>query len=113
MNWLKYQFDIELIGKKIIMFDLDYLKKLALDIKFELSDEEAKDIDEEFETFSKQLAILDEIDTSSIEPMVYPFEEETSFLREDIVDHSISVEDALSNASDVKNGHFVVPRVVK
>ena len=35
------------------------------------------------------------------EPMVYPFEEETSFLREDEVGHVLSQQEALENAKSV------------
>ena len=45
--------------------------------------------------------------------MIYPFEAETKFLREDVVANVISQEDALSNAKSVKAGHVHVPKVVK
>ena len=45
--------------------------------------------------------------------MVYPFEEETSFLREDEVGHVLSQQEALENAKSVRAGHVHVPKVVK
>ena len=45
--------------------------------------------------------------------MVYPFEMPTTFLREDVVENVCSQEDALKNAKAQKEGHFVVPKVVK
>ena len=51
--------------------------------------------------------------TTVVEPMVYPFETPTSYLREDVVDHVISREDALANAPKVRECHIVVPKVVK
>ena len=45
--------------------------------------------------------------------MVYPFEEETTYLRNDEVSNIISQKDALSNAQNSKEGHFVVLKVVK
>ena len=45
--------------------------------------------------------------------MPYPFENETNYLREDVVTHVITQEDALRNASYSKEGHFVVHKVVK
>ena len=95
------------------MEDLEYFKKLALDLKFRLSKEEAEDIKEEFDTLLKQLSLFDDIDTDKAEPMVYPFEEDTYFLREDKADHTLNVSDAFKNAKNVKNGYFIVPRVVK
>lgn len=45
--------------------------------------------------------------------MVYPFEEATTFLREDVEEDVLSQEDALKNVKDVRMGHVHVPKVVK
>ena len=89
------------------------IKKLALDLKFALTDEEAADIQNDFTILDKKLALLDKIDTSKVEEMVYPFDDETTFLRKDEVTNVLSQEDALLNAAQVKQGHVVVPKVVK
>ena len=93
--------------------DPAYLKELAHRLMFDLSDEEAADIAAEFETLNKQLTLLESIDTTGVEPMVYPFEMPTSYLREDVVDHLIPREAALANAPKVRECHIVVPKVVK
>ncbi len=93
--------------------DTAYFKQLAKNILFELNEEEAQDIQKEFETLIKQLSLLEVIDTTKVEPMVYPFEEETSFLREDEANHTVSQSEAIGNALKTKQGHFSVPRVVK
>ena len=93
--------------------DVAYFKDLAHRLMFDLSDEEAQDIVVEFETLEKQLELLESIDTTGVEPMVYPFEEPTVYLREDVADHVISREDALKNAPNVRECHIVVPKVVK
>ncbi len=93
--------------------DAAYFKKLAHNLMFDLSEEEAEDIVQEFETLTRQLALLEAIDTTGVEEMIYPFEEETAFLREDEISHVISQKEALVNAPKAKQGHFVVPRVVK
>jgi len=93
--------------------DAEYFKSLAHQLMFDLSDAEAKDIVNEFNTLNSQLALLDAINTDGIEPMVYPFEEETSYLRADEVSHVISQEDALLNVDKKLEGHFVLPKVVK
>lgn len=95
------------------MKDKEYFKNLASQLMFNLSDEEASDIESEFKTLSKQLELLEAIDTKDVEPLVYPFDIETTYLRDDEVTNVISVEDALSNVSDSKEGHFVVHKVVK
>ena len=40
--------------------------------------------------------------------MIYPFEQETQFLRDDVVDHTIAREDALENVKAVMAGHVLL-----
>ena len=91
----------------------EYFKKLALNLMFEISDEEAENIIKEFATFNEQLKIFDQIDTEGVEEMVYPFDVETTYLREDVPDHYLTKQEALSNVSKEVEGHFVLPRVLK
>lgn len=93
--------------------EVNEIKDLAKRIMFEVSDEEANKIKKAFEIFDKQVAVLNEIDTENVEEMIYPFDVETTYLREDEVKHLLSKEDALANVSKVKEGHVVVPKVVK
>ena len=93
--------------------DQAYFRKLARALMFDLSDEEAADIVHEFETLCSQLKLLEAIDTTGVEPMVYPFETPTVYLREDVEDHTISQEEAMVNAVKSVQGHFSVPKVVK
>lgn len=91
----------------------DYFKKLANQIMFDLSDNEISELQEEFEILLRQIDLLERIDTEGVEEMVYPFEQETSFMRDDEVDHALSQEEALSNVMTVKMGHVQIPKVVK
>lgn len=93
--------------------DKDYFKKLAHQLMFDLTDEEANDICEEFKTLQEQLKLLEKIDTTNVSEMIYPFEEPTSYLRDDEVKNVVSQKDALSNVVKSREGHFVVPKVVK
>ena len=93
--------------------DRAYFRKLANQLMFDLSDEEADDIIREFETLNSQLALLDAVDTDGVEIMVYPFEDDTDFLRKDEVTNVITQEEALAHVKDKIEGHFVLPRVVK
>ncbi len=93
-------------------YDANYFKNLAHQLRFDLSDDEANDIAYEFDVLIQQMALLDKIDTEGVEEMVYPFEAPTHFLREDVVDHVLSQEEALKNAPDQKNGFFVTKKVV-
>ena len=93
--------------------DMTFMKALAHQLLFDLSDEEAKALVSEFETLQKEMSFLDAIDTENTEEMIYPFEAPTSFLREDKVTNVISQEDALVNVDQKIEGHFVLPKVVK
>ncbi len=90
-----------------------YFQKLARQLMFDVSDEEAEQLQEEFKILNKQIALLEKIDTENTEPMIYPFEAETTFLREDQITQTISREDALKNVKAVMAGHVHVPKVVK
>ncbi len=94
-------------------FDKAYFQKLAGGIMLNVNDEEVADLQQEFAVLTKQIQLFDKVDTEGVEPMVYPFEEETTFIREDVVDHVLSQEDALKNAKSVRAGHVHVPKVVK
>lgn len=91
----------------------EQVQVLANDLMFSVSDDEIKDIIQEFDSLDKMIGFFDSIDTSSVEEMIYPIDIETTYLREDIEDHRLSQEDALSNVKKVKQGHIVVPKVVK
>ncbi|MEG1638496.1 MAG: Asp-tRNA(Asn)/Glu-tRNA(Gln) amidotransferase subunit GatC [Erysipelotrichaceae bacterium] len=94
-------------------FDKEYFKKLANQIMFDLSDQEIHELQDEFKVLLSQMDYLDKINTDGVEEMVYPFEDETSFIREDEVDQVLSVNDALSNVMSVKEGYVHVPKAVK
>lgn len=93
--------------------DAAYFKKLAKQLMFTLSDEEADAIVKEFDTLQSQMKLLDAVDTEGVEPMVYPFETPTVFLRADEVTSVLSQADALANVDQKLEGHFVLPKVVK
>ncbi len=94
-------------------YSVEYFKKLAHDIMFDISEQEALELQDDFKELVSEIDILNEIDTEGVEEMIYPFEMETHFLREDVVENVVSQSDALSNAKSVKAGHVHVPKVVK
>ena len=89
------------------------IKVLADKLMFDVSDEEALDIASDFDTLEKMLSFFDGIDTEGVEEMIYPFEIETNYFREDEVTNVLSQKDALANAPKAISGHVVVPRVLK
>lgn len=94
-------------------FSKETLKSLANRLMFDLTDEECVELQDEFETYLKQLDLLNKIDTENVEEMVYPFETPTFYIRKDEVSHVLSTNDALKNAPQVSENYVVVPKVVK
>lgn len=93
--------------------DKAYFKQLANQLMFDVNDQEIEELQEDFKVLLEQIQLLDNIDTSGVSEMVYPFEAPQHFLRKDEVDHVISQKEALSNAASVMAGHVHVPKVVK
>ena len=93
--------------------DREYFKKLAHQLMFDLSDEEADGIVKEFGELETQMSLLDQVNTDDTEEMIYPFEQATTFLRDDVVTNVISQADAMKNVTKNLEGHFVLPKVVK
>ena len=94
-------------------FSTEYFEKLAHDLMFDLSPEEVEALKKDFEAVEKQVELFETINTDGVEPMAYPFETPTVFLREDEESMVLDQKDALANARDVKMGHIHVPKVVK
>lgn len=94
-------------------FSTEYFHKLANDLKFDLSDEEIEELKKDFVAVEEQVSLFEKVDIEGVEPMVYPFEAPTTFLREDVVSDVLTQEEALTNVKDARMGHVHVPKVVK
>ena len=91
----------------------ELLKKCANNLMFELTDEECSMLSGEFETLFEQMSELAKIDgINEVEPMVFPFEVYTDFLRDDIEGEPLEIEEVLANAKDVQDGQIKLPKVV-
>lgn len=88
------------------------LKKLGLKTMFAISDKEMPALVKEYEVFMNHVEVLEKIDTADVEIMAYPYEIETTFMRNDEVEYVISVEDALLNATSVEENQIKMPKVV-
>lgn len=88
------------------------LKQLALKTMFRLSDEEMPMMVKEYEVFMHHVASLEAIDTDGVEPLYFPYELETTFLREDEPNDVVDVKTILENGPDVVENQIRVPKVV-
>lgn len=91
----------------------DVLKLAASKMMFEMSDQEYDALIKELNVFIKQAEIIGQIpNIDDVEPMTFPFDVSTTYMREDVVEEPLSNEEALKNASDVKDGQIRLPKVV-
>ncbi len=88
------------------------LKQLGLKAMFSITDEEMPALLEEYEVFMNHVKALEAIDTTDVEPLAFPYEIETTFLRDDETTRTIDREDALKNAKCVQDYQVKVPKVV-
>lgn len=94
-------------------YDIKTLKDAANRLLFDMSEDEYQTLFLEFEIVTKQMKIIGENPSiDSYEPMTFPFECSTSFLREDIPSEPQSREEALKNTSRKAGGQIKLPRVV-
>jgi aspartyl/glutamyl-tRNA(Asn/Gln) amidotransferase C subunit len=78
-----------------------------------LSPEENKMVLDEFDVIDKNIDILTTIEgLENVEPMSWCLDRCADALREDVVEESIPIEDALRNSDDTTDREIEVPRVV-
>ena len=92
----------------------EVLKEAANKLMFDMSDKEYETLIEEFEIITKQMELIGEIPgVDDVEPMTFPFEVTNDYLRDDVIEETITKEDALKNSKRKKGDYIVLPRVVK
>lgn len=88
------------------------LKEIGLKTMFDISDDELPELLKEYEVFMQHVEVLENIDTSNVDILAYPYEIETTFLREDEASHMISMDQFLENAPCVEDNQIKMPKVV-
>ena len=93
--------------------NLDVLKDAANRLLFDMSDEEYQTLLDEFAVLTKQMETIGKIEgLDDFEPMTFPFDCETTYLREDEPEEPLSRDDALANAGSVLDHQIKLPKVV-
>ena len=94
-------------------YDLAVLKDAANRLLFDMSDEEYKTLLEEFDIITTQMRMIGEDSSLDLEePMTFPFDCKTTFLREDIPGTPLDREEAIKNANNKTGGQIKLPKVV-
>jgi len=91
--------------------DQDTVEKIAHLARLELTGEEKKAMIKDMNKILGFMDKLNEIDTTGVEPMVYMTNEVNS-LREDVIKHEITHEEALLNAPKQDGEYFLVAKVI-
>ena len=91
----------------------EVLTDAANRLLFTMSDEQYATLEDEFKTLIKQMDKIGEIsDLDQYEPMTFPFDCETSFLREDEPVEPLARDVALKNAGNKQDNQVKLPKVV-
>ena len=95
-------------------YNIEVLKDAAKRLLFDMSDDEYETLLKEFDIVTKQMSIIGRnSEIEKYEPMSFPFECSTSYLREDEPVEPLSREDALRNSKRKIGGQIKLPKVVQ
>lgn len=93
--------------------DMPLLKQVANNLMFDMKESEFFTLLEEFDIIIHQMELISEIPgIDDAQPMTFPFDVTTDYLREDVPTTPLSQEEALKNADHVVDGQIRLPRVV-
>ena len=92
----------------------EVLQESANRLLINLTDEELNDLLSDFDILISQMELIGDIPgVDEVEPMTFPFEITSDYLRDDIPEEPLSKNDVLKNAQDVVDGQIRLPKVVK
>jgi aspartyl-tRNA(Asn)/glutamyl-tRNA(Gln) amidotransferase subunit C len=92
-----------------VEIDIDHVARLA---RLELTDEEKARLREQLGVILEAAAKVSEVATDDVPPTAYAIPR-SNVLRPDKITPSLTVEEVLSNAPEVEDDRFKVPRVVE
>ncbi len=94
-------------------YNIEVLKDASRRLLFEMSDEQYDTLLKEFDIVVSQMKLIgQDKEVDSYEPMIFPFECKTSYLREDVPSTPLTREEALKNAHNKTGGQIKLPKVV-
>jgi aspartyl-tRNA(Asn)/glutamyl-tRNA(Gln) amidotransferase subunit C len=88
------------------------VRRIARLARIEVSDEEAKGLEKELSGILDWVKQLDEVDTSTVEPMTRVVAQKLK-MREDVVTDGEIADQVTANAPLAEDNFFVVPKVVE
>ncbi len=95
-------------------YNIEVLKDAAKRLLFDMSESEYETLLKEFDIVTKQMSIIgSNLGLDDLEPMAFPFECTTSYLREDVPAEPLTREEALRNSKRKIGGQIKLPKVVQ
>jgi len=94
-----------------MIIDKDIVDKVAHLARLELAPDETEGMIKDMNRILGFMDKLNEVDTSGIQPLVY-MTNEINGLREDVIKHEITHEEALLNAPKQDGEYFLVAKVI-
>ena len=94
------------------IIDDETMENVCILAKLSLTEDEKEKAKEDMQKMLDYVDKLDELDTSSVEPMSHIFEDENVF-REDVVTNGDGSADTLANAPLAKDQSFKVPKTIE
>ena len=91
--------------------DKETVDKIAHLARLEFENEAKDEIIKDMNNMILLIEKLNELDTSDIEPLIY-MSNEVNVMREDIVKHEITQDEALKNAPKHDSDYIKVPKVI-
>jgi aspartyl-tRNA(Asn)/glutamyl-tRNA(Gln) amidotransferase subunit C len=90
----------------------DTVDKIAHLARLEVSPDEKEQLIGDMSRILSFMEKLNEVDTSSIEPLVYMTDEVNNFRKDEVIE-IITHEEALQNAPEHDENYFLVPKVIE
>ncbi|MXV52200.1 Asp-tRNA(Asn)/Glu-tRNA(Gln) amidotransferase subunit GatC [Pedobacter sp. HMF7647] len=91
--------------------DNDTIDRIAHLSRLEVSENDKPALIKDMENILSFMEKLNELDTSSVEPLIY-MTEAVNVVRDDVVKRDITVSEALKNAPDHDEKYFKVAKVI-
>jgi aspartyl-tRNA(Asn)/glutamyl-tRNA(Gln) amidotransferase subunit C len=91
--------------------DKELIKNVASLARLELTEAEVKKFVEDFKEILKSFSVIEKVDTKGLEGAFHSIELKNR-LRDDLVEESLSQEEALANTEHKKDGYFKGPKAI-
>lgn len=88
------------------------LHEFAEELMFNLSEEQCENLLLEFKAIAKQMEIVTNINTDTIEPLNYPLPINNNFLRSDNIGEPLTCKNILSIAPETENDYISINQVI-